>query len=130
MGMKRKILLTISYLIETDENNFWNKENGYLHSQIDDSLKKRFPKKMKLSNAVKCQRYCLMHRIIDYTNANIVTCPICKRLLTDRAKPNPIEGLDYATKLKDVLMCSRCAWQLELDVEIHGIEHVLNRFKD
>jgi len=124
-----KILLTVNYLVDTDRDNFWDKK-GYLIDEIDINLKKRFPQKMKLSDTVCGQRYSMTHKPIDYPNANLITCPICKRLLTDRKKPKPIEGLDNITELANVSICKSCAWQLERGVEIYGIENVIARFKE
>lgn len=123
-----KILLTVNYLIDTDKYNFWNKGSGHLDSEIEKSLNKRFPKKMKLSNNISGKRYSLTYKAIDFKNANLVICPICGRLLTDRKKPNPIEELDNVADLSGTMMSRSCAWELELDVDIYGIEYVLNRF--
>lgn len=125
-----KILLTVNYLIDTDSYEFWDKNSGRLNIEIGKSLKKRFPQKIKLSDTVYGQRYSLTHKPIDFPNANIIICPICKRPLTDRGKPKPIKELDSTAELADVQMCESCAWELKRDVDIYGIEYVLNRFKE
>ena len=128
-GCGMKILITVNYLVDTDRDNFWEAKSGYLKDEIDAKLKERFPEKMKLSNTIYGQRYSLIHEPIDHPNANLIICPICKRLLTDRKKPKPIEELDNVAELANVLMCKNCAWELEKDVEVHGIESVIDRFK-
>lgn len=125
-----KILLTVNYLIDTDRYEFWDKSSGYLNTELAKNLKKRFPQKIKISNTVYGKRYSLTYKPIDFPSANMIICPICRRPLTDRKKPNPIEELDNVTELADVQICKSCAWELEQDVEIYGIEYVLNRFKE
>lgn len=125
-----KILLTVNYLVDIDSSEFWDKATGCPHIEIDASLKKRFPKKIKLFNTVHAHKYSLIHQTIDRPNANLITCPVCKRLLTDKKKPNPIEALDDAAELEGVLMCKSCAWQLEWDVKAYGVEHVMDKFKN
>lgn len=125
-----KILLTVNYLVDTDQYDFWDKNSGHLNPEIDRSLKKRFPEKIKISETIYGKQYSLTHKPIDFPNANLLKCPICKRLLTNRKKPNPIKELDNVAELSGVLMCKSCAWELQRDVEVHGIEHVIDRFKD
>lgn len=59
----------------------------------------------------------LIHQPIDYSNANIIECPICKRLITDKTKPRPIHGLDGAKELDGAMMCSSCAWEQSFDIK-------------
>ena len=125
-----KILLTVSYVIDTDRDRFWNPKSRCLQDDIDRSLQKRFPEKIKLSDSLCGQRYRLSHKAINHHDANLILCPVCKRPLTDPKKPNPIGELDPATELASAPMCTGCAWELKRDVEIHGIAHVMDRFKE
>jgi len=128
--MNRKILITVHYLIEADKDDFWDKDTGRLNEQVDITIKKRLPKKMKLTEKLHAQRYSLWHEPIDDPNANLMSCPICKRLITDMAKPNPIYRLDEAKELNGVLMCSSCAWEMEDEIRNgRSIESILEQFE-
>jgi len=120
----------VNYLVEVDRDDFWEKGSAYLQKQIHKSLKKRFPKRIKLTEEIHIQRDCLTYRPIDYPNANILRCPICKRFITDTTKPNPINAIEEARELEGVLMCSSCAWETAVDVKSgRSIESILADFE-
>ena len=122
-------MISVRYLVEAEKDVFWNRDTGYLNKSIDVSLKKRFPKKLKLAEGLYAQRYNLWHEPIDYPNANLIKCPICKRFLTDTTKPNPIYRLDAAREFEGVMMCSSCAWELDFDIQNgKSIESILERY--
>lgn len=119
--IKKKILITINYWVEDENNDFWDKNTGYLNHRVNESLKELFPKTVKLSEQLCAQRYSLMHQPIESTNTNVIQCPHCNRLLTDKTKSKPIYGLDEATELDGVMMCSSCAWELKFDLNKHQL---------
>ena len=119
------------YLVETEKNDFWDKDSGFLDPQIAKSLKNRFTKTAKLKEGLYAQKYSLTHQIIDYPNANIMKCPVCKRPLTDTSKHKPIYYLDTAEEFEGIKMCSSCAWEMDYDVKHEkSTESVLEQFRD
>jgi len=129
--IKNQILITVHYLVEAVRDEFWESDSGELNKQVEESLKRRFPKKTKLKEELHAQRYSLTHQIIDHPNANLMKCPICKRLITDKSKPRPIYSLDVAEELEGVLMCSSCAWEMAYSIKCgSSIESILEKFKD
>ena len=129
--IKNQILITVHYLVEAEKDDFWDSGSGELNEQVEESLKKRFPTKAKLKEKLYAQRYSLTHQIIDYPNANLMKCPICKHLITDKSKPKPIYRLDVAEELEGVMMCKSCAWEMAYDIKCgRSIESILEKFKD
>lgn len=119
--INNKILITVHYLVEDEKGDFWDRDTGYLNKQIKESLEKQFPGEVKLSAELCATRYSLRHQPIDYSNANIIECPICKCLVTDKTKPRSIRELDGAKELDGVMMCSSCAWEQSFDIKKHKI---------
>ena len=128
--MKRKILVTVSYVMDAEEDMFWDRSSGWLQDSVDKHLKRRFPKKIRLPNEIRAGQYLLSHQIIDNPKKNYLTCPVCKRPLTNPAEPNPILELDQCVTVEGVEMCKSCAWQLDMEIKTHGIKSVLERYKD
>jgi len=128
-NIKRQILISVQYLVEAEKDVFWDKDTGYLNKSMEDSFQKRFPQKLEIAEELCAQRYNLWHALIDYPGANLIKCPICKRLLTDTAKPRPIFHLDGAKELEGVMMCSSCAWEMGFDIQNgRSIESILEKF--
>lgn len=125
--MKRKILITACYILEADKDEFWDNDSGYLINTNDEYLKQAFPEKMEFPNGLKADRYYIKHQIIDYPQYNFLTCPICKKALTNPSKPNPIHELDKCVIVEGVEICSGCAYQLDLEIKREGIERVLKK---
>ena len=48
--MKETVLITVSYIIEIETHDFWNSDTGYLRVETENSLKERFPKKIKITD--------------------------------------------------------------------------------
>ena len=128
--MKNKILITVAYLVEKEQYAFWEKETGEVQKEILDALDERFPAEITLSENIQAKKINLSHRRIDYPNSNVLTCPICKCLITDTTKPNLIQTLNRAKELEGVLMCSSCAWELGYDIQCgRSIESIIEKYK-
>ena len=119
--IKRQILISVHYLVEAVNDEFWDKDTGYLNKEIGDSLKKQFPKQVKLADDIYAQQYSLWHEQIDHPNANLMQCPVCNRFITDPTKPKPRYRLDEGKECNGVMMCSSCAWELSFDPKKHRI---------
>ncbi|GEM_PF-5224181 len=123
-----KILVTVTYLIDSDRANFWDNNNGRLQKDISESLHKHYPQEIRFSDKAIGYRDHLSHNIIDRPGANLLTCPACNHLITDTTKPNPIPLIRQAKELAGVLMCQSCAWELEGDLRAgHSIDSILAR---
>lgn len=128
--MRKQILIIAQYLVEAEEYDFWDKETHRLDDQINKTLKKQFPDNFSLTNELNMERYSLSYQSIDFSKGNVLKCPVCKQLITDRTKPHPIYRLDTAKELEGVMMCSSCAYELEYDIKCgKSIESLLEKFK-
>lgn len=122
--IKNQILITVSYVVEAEIDDFFHNQ------EVKKNLKKRFPKKAKIAENLYAKRQHLSHIIIDYPNANLMKCPICKCFITDSTKPNYVYTIQKAVELEGVTMCSSCAWELDFDVKNgRTIESILEDFK-
>lgn len=132
--MKTKILITVSYILEAEKYDFWDKATGRLTRASEEFLRNAWPEKTELpcsscgANGVEAVRYSLKYQPLEMAKMNFLTCAICKRALTDPTKPNPIRELDCCTDVHGVKLCAGCAYQLELDIRLYGVDAVMRRF--
>ena len=128
--VKRKILITVSYILEAERNEFWDAGTGRPTDANEEFLKgKAFPKELAFPGGLRAERYYVKHQIVDFPHYNFLLCPICGRALTNPAKPYPIYELDKCVTVEGVGLCSGCAHQWDPDIKRYGIKEMIRKVR-
>ena len=128
--MKETILITVNYIIEIETHDFWKNDTGYLKDEIENSLKERFPMKIKIADNHYAKRDSLSYMPISRTKVNAMKCPLCDRWMTDKSKPNYISSLVEAVDIEGTFYCTSCEWETRLDRESEKYKETWNIRKD
>lgn len=110
------ILLTVSYSLKIPKEKFFHPENGYVKEEIREQLEKLFPEEFVLAEDAVAQREHLIHNPL-IENKNCLRCASCGKWLYMPGKEYLPGGLEYCKVVKEIPLCSSCAWELEKDME-------------
>lgn len=127
--MKGIILITASYILEAERNEFWEITTGRPRKENEEYLKQLFPERIGLWGELCADRYYIKHYFWDYSKSNIVLCPICRKVLTNPRKPYPIHDLDNCVFVDGVEICPGCAYQMDLKIKNEGINAVIEKYR-
>lgn len=105
--MKKTVLISVSYLIELEENEI-NDDEGLLdkitsNNLITSDLNIKVNKEKILLNWE-----CLSSLVLDPENMNCGKCSHCGRWTTDKEKRNPVHSLCYGATVNGRLLCDEC----------------------
>lgn len=110
------IMLTVSYCLKIQRDEFYCPENGHVKEEIEEQLENMFPKEVILTNNLTAQREHLMHIPLQ-ENKNCLRCASCGKWLYMPGKEYLQEGLEYCRMVKNIPLCPSCAWELESDMQ-------------
>ena len=130
-SIKNRVLVSVNYIVEVENDDMWGKKNGEQFKKISEPFEERFPEEIQLTESISIQRESLKYTNLDYPNANRMECPVCKRLITDPSKPNPIRVLREAKELEGVMLCESCSYDIKWDMKSTGknIKSVLAKYQ-
>lgn len=107
--MKREILISVSYILEADEDDFWN-TNGRIYDDVKLEIEKLFPKKTEL-NSKQIKREKLSY--IPLGNKNSKKCPLCHRWMT--SKPTNFCSIRNTFTINSSQYCELCYDEVQAD---------------
>ena len=110
------IMLTVSYTLEIPKDKFFCSETGYVKEEMRERLEKLFPKEIALTGDTIARRENLIHYPL-HENKNSLRCASCGKWLYMPGKEYLPVCLDYCRMVKEIPLCSSCAWELEADLE-------------
>lgn len=110
------IMLTVSYSLKIPKEKFFHPESGYVKEEIEEQLEKLFPEEIVLAEGTAARREHLIHYPL-VENRNCLRCASCGRWLYMPGKEYPPVSLEYGRVVKEIPLCSSCAWELEKDME-------------
>ena len=108
------IMLTVSYSVKIPKDEFFNSENGYVKEEMRQQLERLFPEEIALTEDTVAQREHLIHAPL-HENKNALKCASCGKWLYMPGKEHLQECLEYCKMVKEIPLCSSCAWELEAD---------------
>ena len=108
MRLKKEILVTVSYIVEVDEELLIHGGEHEWKERIEKPLDKRFPRKIKVSDGIwaKWEKNSMI--TLDSANINSARCASCGAWVTDRSKPDCIE-LCAGKYVGGAIYCAECA---------------------
>ncbi|MDE5823327.1 MAG: hypothetical protein K2H91_01375 [Lachnospiraceae bacterium] len=109
-------MLTVSYSLEIPREDFFRSESGEVREEMDEQLEKLFPKEIVLNGNAAAQREHLIHYPLQ-ENKNALRCAACGKWLYMPEKEALSVSLDYCKMVKEIPLCSSCAWELEADMK-------------
>lgn len=109
------INLTVSYSLKIPRDEFFQ-DSGEPKVEVLEQLKKLFPKEITLAEDAVAKREHLIHAPL-YENKNCLRCASCGKWLYMPGKEYFQESLDYCKMVKEIPLCSSCAWELEADLK-------------
>lgn len=110
------IMLTVSYSLKIPKDEFFHPENGEVNKEIREKLKKLFPEEIALTENVVAQKEHLIHYPLR-ENKNCLRCASCGKWLYMPGREYLPVSLEYCKVVKEIPLCSSCAWELEKDME-------------
>lgn len=109
-------MLTVSYSLEIPRDEFFHSENGSVREDMEKRLDKLFPEEIVLTENVAARREHLIHYpLSEYQNA--LRCASCGKWLYMPGKEYLPVSLDYCKMVREIPLCSSCAWELEADMK-------------
>ena len=110
------IMLTVSYSLKIPKDKFFCSESGDVKEEIQQQLEQLFPKEVKLTDDFAVHREHLIHYPL-YENRNSLRCVSCGKWLYMPEKEHLQVCLEYCKMIKEIPLCSSCAWELEADLK-------------
>lgn len=120
------IMLTISYSLKISKERFFHPESGEVRVEMEEQLEKLFPEEIMLSGDIAAKREHLIHSPL-IENRNCLRCAFCGKWLYMPGKEYLPASLDYCKMVKEISLCSSCAWELEKDMENEEFVRKLKR---
>ena len=105
--MKKEYLLTISYIVEVDEE-LLKKDGKPCWELIHTPFGNRFPRRMKLVDKVWAKRAHNSMIALDFKGHNCFKCECCGRWVSCRKKPDTLP-LGNAYYIDDKVYCVQCS---------------------
>ncbi|MDE6232601.1 MAG: hypothetical protein K2M60_04540 [Lachnospiraceae bacterium] len=109
------IMLTVSYSLNIPKDEFFHPETGDVKVEMIEQLEKLFPKEIALTEDAVAQRKNLIHYPL-IENKNSLRCASCGNWLYMPGKEYLPVCLEYCKMVKEIPLCSCCAWELEADL--------------
>ena len=106
-----EILLSVSYIVNVEKEQFWNKDTGTLHPKMLEELQKQFPSDISLPGGLQGHQSKLFY--IPLGMGHSEKCPLCQRWMT--TEPGYYSALPLAWKIGKSLYCDSCAYDVHLD---------------
>lgn len=110
------IMLTVSYSLKIPKDEFFHPENGEVNKEMREKLEKLFPEEIALTENVVAQKEHLIHYPLR-ENKNCLRCASCGKWLYMPGREYLPVSLEYCKVVKEIPLCSSCAWELEKDME-------------
>ena len=110
------IMLTVSYSVEIPEDQFFCPETGYVKEEIQKRLEQLFPEEIVLTGNAAAQRQQMIHCPM-HEDENVLRCASCGRWLYMPEKEHPPVCLEPCRMVREIPLCSGCAWELERDLK-------------
>lgn len=110
------IMLTVSYSLKIPKERFFHTESGDVKEEIREQIEKLFPEEIVLEEDAIAQREHLIHYPL-IENKNCLRCASCGKWLYMPEKEYLPVSLEYCKLVKEIPLCSSCAWELEQDME-------------
>lgn len=105
-----EILLTVSYVLDTEKHDFWDKETGRPRKEILQELEKQFSPELTLSNEVRGKQTRLSHIPLGVKSEK---CPLCGKWMT--AHPEVYSSLSLEREVNGTAYCESCAYDVRID---------------
>lgn len=109
------IMLTVSYSLKIPKEDFFHSKDG-VKREVMEQLEKLFPQEIVLAEDSVAQREHLIHYPM-HENKNSLRCASCGKWLYMPGKELLQVCLEYCKMVKDIPLCSSCAWELEADLK-------------
>lgn len=114
--MKMDMMLTVSYSLKIPREDYFDAESGHIRAEIEEQLEKLFPTKIALTADVAANReHLISYPLVE--NQNCLRCASCGRWLYMPGKEDLPACLEPCRMVKQIPLCSSCAWELEKDLE-------------
>lgn len=110
------IMLTVSYSLEIPEDEFFRSESGEVREEMEEHLERLFPEEITLTGHAAARREHLIHYPL-HEGDNALRCVSCGKWLCMPGKEYLPVSLDYCKMVKEIPLCTSCAWELEADME-------------
>ena len=105
-----EILLTVSYVLDTDKYDFWDRETGYPKQEISQALENQFPVELLLTDKLQGKRNRLSHIPLGVKSEK---CPLCGKWMT--SSPEYYSALALSREINGTTYCENCAYDVRLD---------------
>lgn len=107
-----EILLNVSYVLDTEKYDFWDKETGYPNEEILHALEKQFPDELSLTGQVQGKRNRLSHIPLGIKSEK---CPLCGKWMT--RNPEYYSALVLSREVNGTTYCESCAYDVRIDTD-------------
>lgn len=105
-----EILLTASYVLDTEKCDFWDKETGYPKNEILQALECHFPVELPLTDKLQGKRKHLSHIPLGIKSEK---CPCCGEWMT--SNPEYYSALALSREVNGTAYCESCAYDVRID---------------
>lgn len=102
-----EVLLTVSYVLDTEKYDFWDKETGRPKTDVLGELEKQFPEELSLTNKTQGKRSRLSYMPLGISSEK---CPQCGRWMT--ARPEYYSTLPISKEINGKAYCESCAYDI------------------
>lgn len=123
------IMLTVSYTLKIPKDKFFCSETGYVKEEMRERLERLFPEEIALTEDTIARREHLIHYPL-HENKNSLRCASCGKWLYMPGKEYLQASLEYCKMVKEIPLCSSCAWELEADLENEEFVRKLREKRD
>lgn len=109
------IMLTVSYSAKLPRDEFYS-EKGDVKEKMEELLEELFPEEIALTkDGVARREHMIYYPLIE--NKNALKCASCGKWLYIPGKEHLPVCLEYCKMVKEIPLCSSCAWELEADLK-------------
>ena len=98
------MLLSVSYIVDVEKYDLWDKETGKLKEEVKAELERQFPQEIVLGSDTYALRKKLSYVPLEIAGQK---CPQCGRWMTDR--PEVYSSLTLAKNVNGKAFCECCA---------------------
>ncbi len=105
-----EVLLSVSYIVDVEKYDLWDKENGKVKEEIRAELEEKFPQEIVMNGNIHGQRKRLSYVPLEIAGQK---CPQCGRWMTDRTEV--YSSLAMAKKVNGKAYCECCAHDVMVD---------------
>lgn len=108
-----EILISVSYMLEVEQDEFWDQATGRLHTEVGCCLHQQFPLYLAMPNGVLAKRSKLSY--IPLGRMTSEKCPLCQKWMT--RKPQAYSALLLAKEIAGDFYCEHCAYEVQNDLK-------------